>query len=406
MNHKSVILTVTQVSRYIYGLFEQDDFLRMVQVKGEISNFARPGSGHIYFTLKDAGASIPCAFFRQKQRNLDFDLKDGMQVVVQGQVGVYEQQNRYQLYVNEVRREGAGDLFLRFEELKRTLEEKGYFDPAHKKPIPAYPTRIGIVTAETGAAIRDIQNIARRRNPYVSLYLYPTLVQGPGAKENIARGIACLDQMGLDLLIVGRGGGSMEDLWAFNEPEVAEAIYVCNTPVLSAVGHEVDFTIADFVADLRVPTPSAAAETAVFEYARYVQDQGQYAQMLESRLRSVLTANRQRAIQYGLRLERHKPDYILAQNRQKAVYYQEQLQMKMEKFLEQYRHRLSLQAQQLHLCSPLQKLGQGYGYLQSWNHVPITGIGQLLPGDKIQITLRDGTVAAQILEMEDKSDVN
>ena len=259
------VYSVGQVNTYIKNMFAQDFLLRRLSVKGEVSNCKYHSSGHIYFTLKDGGGTLQAVMFASQRRGLNFKLVEGQQVVVKGTVDVYERDGKYQLYASEIELSGRGDLYLRFEKLLKELEEMGMFDPQYKRPIPRFAKTVGIVTAPTGAAIRDIMNISHRRNPYVQLILYPALVQGDGAKDSIVKGIRTLDAMGLDVLIVGRGGGSIEDLWAFNEEEVARAIFACNTPVISAVGHETDVTIADYAADLRAPTPSAAAELAVEE---------------------------------------------------------------------------------------------------------------------------------------------
>ena len=263
------IYTVSQVNTYIKNMFVQDYALSRISVKGEVSNCKYHSSGHIYFTLKDGKGTLSAVMFASQRVGLSFRLEEGQQVIVTGSVDVYERDGKYQLYAKEIKREGKGDLFLRFQQLKEELEEMGMFSPEYKQPIPRYAKVIGVVTAPTGAAIRDIMNISARRNPYVQLVLYPALVQGEQAKYSIAEGIRTLDAVGVDVMIVGRGGGSIEDLWAFNEEMVARAIFDCSTPVISAVGHETDVTIADYVADLRAPTPSAAAELAVFDYLQF-----------------------------------------------------------------------------------------------------------------------------------------
>ena len=250
------IYSVAQVNTYIRNMFAQDFMLHHIRVRGEVSNCKYHTSGHIFFTLKDASGTIAAIMFAGNRGGLAFRMKDGDKVIVTGSVEVYERDGKYQLYAREITREGAGDLWLRFEERKRELEEMGMFAAEYKRPVPRFATRIGIVTAATGAAIQDIRNIAARRNPYVQLFLYSALVQGEGAAADIARGIRTLDAFGVDVLIVGRGGGSIEELWAFNEVEVARAIFECETPVISAVGHETDTTIADFVADLRADRKS------------------------------------------------------------------------------------------------------------------------------------------------------
>ena len=257
------IYSVGQVNNYIRTMFDQDFMLNKIYIKGEVSNCKYHTSGHIYFSLKDESGTISCVMFAGQRKGLGFAMKNGDKVVAGGSVSVYERDGKYQLYAREITLEGAGLLYERFLALKKELEEMGMFAPEYKQPIPVWAKKVGIVTAPTGAAVQDIRTVAGRRNPYVQLILYPALVQGEGAKESIVRGIEVLDDYGVDVIIVGRGGGSIEDLWAFNEEEVARAIFNCRTPIISAVGHETDTTIADFAADLRAPTPSAAAELAV-----------------------------------------------------------------------------------------------------------------------------------------------
>lgn len=285
------VYSVGQINTYIKNMFAQDFMLNRVSIKGEVSNCKYHSSGHIYFTLKDASGTIAAIMFAGNRRNgLKFAMKEGDKVVVTGSVEVYERDGKYQLYAREIELDGAGNLYLKFEALKRELEEMGMFAPEYKKPIPRYAKRVGIVTAATGAAVQDIRNIAARRNPYVQLILYPAQVQGDGAVPSIINGIHALDALGVDVMIVGRGGGSIEDLWAFNEEAVARAIFECETPVISAVGHETDTTIADYVADMRAPTPSAAAELAVYDY-RQVRDQiDAYEERMQRSLRIQLEA--------------------------------------------------------------------------------------------------------------------
>ena len=257
------IYSVEQINNYIKQMFNTDLVLSQVSVQGEVSNCKYHSSGHIYFTIKDNGSVLNAIMFAGNRTGLKFQMKDGMQVVVSGNISVYERDGKYQMYAKRIEQTGMGDLYQRFLELKKELEEMGMFDALYKKPIPKYAAKIGIVTASTGAAIQDIINISTRRNPYVQLVLYPAIVQGEFAVDSICRGINKLEEYGVDTIIVGRGGGSIEDLWAFNDVKVANAIFECSIPVISAVGHETDFTIADFVADMRAPTPSAAAELAV-----------------------------------------------------------------------------------------------------------------------------------------------
>ena len=264
-NKNQNVYTVGQVNSYIKNIFDQDYMLRRIYVSGEVSNCKYHPSGHIYFSLKDAEGTISCVMFAGSRRGLAFPMRDGDNVIVGGSISVYERDGKYQIYAKEITKEGSGLLYEKYLALKAELEEMGMFAPEYKKRIPTYIRRLGIVTAPTGAAVQDIRNISARRNPYVQLILYPALVQGEGAVSSIVNGIRALDALGVDVIIVGRGGGSIEDLWAFNEEEVARAIFECETPVISAVGHQTDTTIADFVADLRAPTPSAAAELAVID---------------------------------------------------------------------------------------------------------------------------------------------
>ena len=261
MNDKYI--SVTQLTRYIKYKIDNDVNLNEVFLKGEISNFKAHSRGHYYFTLKDEGSRINAIMFSSATRNVKFIPQDGMKVLVTGKISVFEATGQYQIYVNEMLEDGIGNLYIAYEQLKKKLQEEGLFDEKYKKPIPKIPNRVGVVTAPTGAAIKDIISTIKRRWPLTEIYLFPALVQGEDAKEDIVRQIKRADEYNLDTLIVGRGGGSIEDLWAFNEEIVARAIFECKTPVISAVGHEIDFTIADFVADLRAPTPTGAAEMAV-----------------------------------------------------------------------------------------------------------------------------------------------
>ncbi len=256
-------LTVGELNNYIKGVLERDAFLNRVYLKGEISNFKNHTTGHFYFTLKDDTSRINAVMFASAARNIEFKPEDGMNVLVVGRISAYPVAGSYQIYVESMQPDGIGNLYIEFEKLKKKLEQKGLFRPEHKKKIPKYPSRIGVVTAPTGAAIKDIMSTIKRRFPSCEVILFPSLVQGASAAPNIVEQIKKADAFGLDTLIVGRGGGSIEDLWAFNEEIVANAIYECNTPVISAVGHEIDFTIADFVADVRATTPTGAAEMAV-----------------------------------------------------------------------------------------------------------------------------------------------
>ena len=399
------IYTVSQVNSYIKSMFAQDFALNKISVKGEISNCKYHPSGHIYFTLKDGGSQIGAVMFSSQRLNLKFRLEEGQQVVVQGTIDVYERDGRYQLYARQITREGTGDLYLRFEQLKQELEEMGMFDGSYKQPIPKYARRVGIVTASTGAAIRDIMNISARRNPYVQLVLYPALVQGTEAKYSIVRGIETLDAMGLDVIIVGRGGGSIEDLWAFNEEMVARAIFNCSTPIISAVGHETDVTIADYVADLRAPTPSAAAELAVFDYSQFEAKCQLYQRTLERTMKNRLERVRYRLNQCRLKLELYHPSRVINEKRQRLADLESRLTRVISKRLEAYRHRLALDSGRLQALSPLAQLGRGYSFVTGRDGKRLDSVKQAAKGDQLRIELRDGTIVAKAEQISHREGV-
>ena len=341
-------------------MFAQDFALNRISVKGEVSNCKYHTSGHIYFTLKDGLGAMQAVMFASRRKGLTFHLEEGQQVVVKGSIEVYERDGRYQLYASEITLDGTGDLFRRFEKLRNELEEMGMFSPEYKTPIPKYAKTVGIVTASTGAAIRDIINISGRRNPYVQLVLCPALVQGAGAAPSIVRAIQTLDALHLDVLIVGRGGGSIEDLWAFNEESVARAIFACRTPVISAVGHETDVTIADYVADLRAPTPSAAAELAVFDYHLFEQQCIAAAQQMTKRMEQKAEQYAYRLEQFRLRLQLHSPQSQLNERRQYLEDARVKMARQMEKKVSDLRHRLELVCSRMDGLSPLKKISGGY----------------------------------------------
>lgn len=377
-------------------MFVQDFMLNRIYVKGEVSNCKYHTSGHIYFSLKDESGAIACVMFAGERRTgLTFRMQEGQKVIVLGSVSVYERDGRYQLYAREILPDGEGDLYRRYEQLKRELEEMGMFSPEYKQPIPFYNRKIGIVTAPTGAAIRDIMNISRRRNPYVQLILYPALVQGEQAAESIVKGIQTLDAYGVDVMIVGRGGGSIEDLWAFNEEIVARAIFECRTPVISAVGHETDTTIADYVADLRAPTPSAAAELAVVDYRQLVESVRIFKNQLADRVEQKIVRNRDRARYLQARLLQASPQYQLREKRQYAADLNDKMRQAFSDKVKDRRHRLALYVERLDGCSPLKKLQQGYSYTESPDGKALTSITQVKEGDAVTIHVTDGTVVAR-----------
>ncbi len=394
------VYSVGQVNNYIKNMFVQDYLLRNLAVRGEVSNCKYHPSGHIYFSLKDESGAMACVMFAGQRKGLAFRMKDGDKVVVTGSVSVYERDGRYQLYAREISLEGAGLLYERFLRLKQELEEMGMFAPEYKQPVPVYARRVGIVTASTGAAIQDIRNIAMRRNPYVQLILYPAQVQGEGAKESIVRGIQTLDTLGLDVLIVGRGGGSIEDLWAFNEESVARAIFECRTPVISAVGHETDTTIADYVADLRAPTPSAAAELAVCDIRELLRRMETYRERLEGNLYRRMEVVKGRLEHYRTKLLYLSPQQQLREKRQYLIDIQEQLEAAMNRKLEQSRHQMQIYLERFRGLSPLEKLNQGFSYVENVQGRAVTRISQVKEGDLVTIQVTDGRIQARVLDTE------
>ena len=412
---------MSQVTAYIKNMFTQDFALNRISIRGEVSNCKYHTSGHIYFTLKDGGAQIAAVMFAGQRKGLSFTLAEGQQVTATGSVDVYERDGRYQLYVRKIERDGTGDLYARFERLKAELLEMGMFDACYKQPIPRFALRVGVVTASTGAAIRDIMNISARRNPYVQLVLCPAQVQGERAAASIVRGIETLDAMGLDVLIVGRGSGSIEDMCSFNEERVARAIFNCRTPVISAVGHETDVTIADYVADLRAPTPSAAAELAVFDWHQFEEQlaserkrldrlmqlslERRKGQLARSRMQLALYSPqrqvnemRQRLADIEGRLTENARGRIL-RDRQALTAGRDLVVRAMERSFTGARHRLAVDAGRLDGLSPLKRLRGGYGYVTDRTGRPVRSAALTEPGSRIQVQLADGRLKALVEEV-------
>lgn len=398
------VYSVKQINAYIKNMFSQDFALNHIFIKGEVSNCKYHSSGHIYFTLKDGSGVIPAVMFAgQRTQGLKFRMSEGQQVIVEGKISVYERDGRYQMYANAVTLDGAGDLYRQFEELRDRLEEMGMFSPEYKQPIPQYARKIGIVTAPTGAAVQDMIHIAYRRNPYVQLYLYPAQVQGEGAAATIQAGIETLDSMGMDVIIIGRGGGSIEDLWAFNEEAVARAIFHCSTPILSAVGHETDVTISDYVADMRAPTPSAAAELAVFDYRIFQERLSGAKSKLNRAFERRIEDSRNRLKVMELRLKGFHPGHQMELKRQHLMELEDRLLMLIRQQVVSARHRLQIEAGRLHGLSPLQKLGNGYAYVTIEGGKRLMNREDLKKGDLLRIQLKDGAAKARIEEIEESS---
>lgn len=394
------VYTVAQVNSYIKNMFTQDFMLQSIAVKGEVSNCKYHSSGHIYFTLKDEKGTISCVMFAGNREGLTFPMAQGQQVIVSGTIDVYERDGKYQLYARQIRQDGAGALYERFELLKTQLEERGMFAPEYKRPIPKYIDRLGVVTAQTGAAVRDIIQIASRRNPYVQIILYPAIVQGEAAAASIVNGIHAMEHYQVDTIIVGRGGGSIEDLWAFNEEAVAQAIFDCPIPVISAVGHETDVTIADFVADLRAPTPSAAAELAVYDWEQMQDKLGEYAYTIQHLCRNHIRQYRNRIENYQMQIKYLSPINQIREKRTFMLNLEDALQECMTQKISEKRHRLAIYIEKMKGLSPLEKLNQGYAYVSDEQSRTISSIEQVEKEDGLQVYVKDGVIHARVVDKQ------
>lgn len=438
------VYTVGQVNRYVKSKFTEDYMLNRIYIKGEVSNCKYHTSGHIYFSLKDESGVIACVMFAGSRSGLSFRMRDGQKIIGLGSVSIYEKDGKYQFYVKEAVLEGAGLLYEKFEALKKELEEMGMFSAEYKRPIPRYVQRVGIVTAKTGAALRDMIHISHRRNPYVQLILYPAQVQGEGATQSIIRGIRLFQKQKVDVMIVGRGGGSIEDLWAFNEESVARAIFESEIPVISAVGHETDVLISDYVADLRAPTPSAAAELAVYEYSVFQSRLREYREYLQKELLYKLRLKREQCIQtgdklrllhprqkllqkqqfsdelmermtrsllhkiqtdrellvrYQMRLKAYHPEKQVLEKRQTAERIREKLNRQMRYQIEKNRHKMSVFIEKMKGLSPLEKLNQGYAYVEDGNGQVLSSVSQTEKGHTVAIYVKDGKITAEVKEI-------
>lgn len=402
---KNKVFSVTQINTYIKRMFQSDYALRRISIKGQVSNCKYHSSGHIYFSLKDEGSQISCVMFANARYDgLKFELEDGQEVVVDGNISVYERGGSYQLYAQEIRLNGIGELYVAYEMLKQKLYEEGLFDHEKKKPIPKNPKKIGVVTARTGAAIHDIISTAKRRNPYVQLILYPAKVQGDGASDTIVAGIKALDQYGVDIIIVGRGGGSIEDLWAFNEEKVARAIYEAQTPIISGTGHEVDTTITDYAADLRAATPTAACELAVPDIREVMEGITNREYTLRTLLKQVVRRYQMKLQQYQITIANFDPRFQLQEQKMHLAELEEQIHAVMKNKMTDYQHKLELYTKELHGLSPTAKLINGFGYIEGSNGEPVTSVKKVMEGDQISLTISDGTIitkAEQIKRMDE-----
>ena len=372
--------------------------LQSISVKGEVSNCKYHSSGHIYFTLKDEKGTIACVMFAGSRSGLTFRMTEGQQIIVNGTIDVYERDGKYQLYAKEITQDGAGALYERFVRLKEELEERGMFAREYKQPIPKYIKRLGVITAPTGAAVRDIIQIAGRRNPYVQIILYPAIVQGDMAAASIVNGIHAMEHYQVDTIIVGRGGGSIEDLWAFNEEAVAQAVFDCPIPVISAVGHETDTTIIDYVADLRAPTPSAAAELAVFDMEQLQDKMGEYAYTLQHLCRNRIRQYRNRMTNYQTQLKYLSPASQIREKRTFILHLEDTLSESMKRRIQEKKHDLALYIEKMKGLSPLEKLSQGYAYASDGNGRTVCRVSQVKPDDELSVYVKDGVIHAKVTD--------
>ena len=395
------VYTVAQVNSYIKNMFTQDYLLGSISVKGEVSNCKYHSLGHIYFTLKDKSSVISCVMFAGKRTGLSFPLTEGMQVVVSGNIDTYERDGKYQLYARKITQDGLGALYEEFERRKIELEERGLFAPQYKQPIPAFPGVIGVVTASTGAAIQDIISISKKRNPYIQIVLYPAIVQGENAAGSIVQGIHALEKYGVNVMIIGRGGGSIEDLWAFNEEAVVQAVFDCQIPIISAVGHETDTTLSDFAADVRAATPSAAAQIAVGEVTALEQTLYQYGQSLNRNFKHILMQKQMELQNRFMKLKRLSPQAKIQEKRFTLMQWEERLREEMQGILLDRKKILAVYLEKMKGVSPLDKMKQGYAFLQDETGRNISDIRKVQVDDLITAYLKNGKITAKVIGKED-----
>lgn len=392
-------ISVSELNNYIKNMFDTSRFLSSVTVKGEISNFTYHRSGHLYFSLKDGEAQIKAVMFRSSATKLKFMPESGMKVIAHGAVSVFTRDGAYQLYVSSIQPDGIGALYLAYEQLKEKLSAEGLFDEEHKKLLPRFPERIGVITSPTGAAVRDIINVVGRRFPLAKIYLYPALVQGAGSEESLIRGLDYLDRSGLvDVIIIGRGGGSIEDLWSFNSEKLARRIFDARTPVISAVGHETDFTICDFVADMRAPTPSAAAELAVPDIRELYMRLDAYSGRASSSLERKLERLEERFSTLRIKLTEGRLEAYFSTIAERLLRARELTEISINRKLEREENRFITISEKLSALNPLSILGRGYSLTTKQNGELAT-VSNLQVGETVSIKINDGIIKAEIVEI-------
>lgn len=399
------VSTVSQINMYIKNMFVRDYTLRQLRVKGEVSNCKYHSSGHIYFTIKDRTSQLSCVMFASYTKNLDFQMQEGQSVIVQGNISVYERDGKYQMYAVDITQDGAGQLYEEYEKLKKRLLAEGLFDDSRKKAIPKYAKKVGVVTAQTGAVIQDICNVSCRRNPYVQIMLYPAKVQGHNAHLTVIEGIQYFEKTDVDTIIIGRGGGSIEDLWEFNQEALAYAIAACTKPIISAVGHETDTTIADYVADLRAPTPSAAAELAVFSYREFEVGLREYNYSLNWQMENTLQLKKMKLKQYETLLSHVSPQDLIQQKRLHLAECADLFNYIIEQKIISAKHQMALYIEELKGLSPLNKLQGGYSYISDMRGDNVRSVEKLSVGQKLNLSMTDGkavVVVDEVLRQTDK----
>src|SRR6056297_3768331 len=399
--------SVSQISNYLEAILTQDKILQDLWVKGEVSNFYQANSGHLYFTVKDKNAQLKTVMFRHKSRKVDFEIEEGMEIVVHGYINIYKDRGEYQLYADQIVPEGKGTLYQAFEKLKKKLEEEGLFDKDRKKKIPLIPKKIGIVTSPTGAAVRDMLSVVDRRFENISILIVPSLVQGDQASRQIVEGIDYLNSRSdIDLIIISRGGGSIEDLWPFNEEEVVRAVDASKIPVISGVGHETDFTIADFVADLRAPTPSAAAELAIGNREEIENRLDNLSRRLLQNQKARLKNARERLSSISNRRIFKKPEELFINKMQKLDDLSRELKWNMEKKLNKSKERFKILNSKMDTLSPLKTIKRGYSITYDEDENPVTDISEVNKGDKVKTTIINGSFLSTVDQIEEDGGIN